>query len=68
MPFVFDNVADPLVQKMTGAGSDIFPLARRVSAAWAAFAATGDPNSNGFPHWPPYSGPDRNVMDHQHRE
>ena len=62
MPFVFDNVANPLVQKMTGAGSDIFPLARRVSTAWAAFAATGDPNSKGFPHWPPYSGQDRNVM------
>jgi para-nitrobenzyl esterase len=62
MPFVFDNVADPLVQKLTGTGSDVFPLARRVSGAWAAFAATGDPNSKGFPHWPPYSGRDRNVM------
>jgi para-nitrobenzyl esterase len=62
MPFVFDNVADPLVQKMTGTGSDVFPLAKRVSGAWTAFAATGDPNSKGFPHWPPYSGRDRNIM------
>jgi para-nitrobenzyl esterase len=62
MPFVFDNVTDPLVQEMTGTGSDVFPLARRVSGAWTAFAATGAPDSKGFPHWPPYSGRDRNVM------
>ena len=62
MPFVFDNVADPLVQKLVGSGADIFPLAERVSGAWAAFAATGDPNSKGFPHWPSYSASDRNVM------
>jgi len=62
MPFVFDNVADPLVQKLCGSGADIFPLAERVSGAWAAFAYTGDPNSKGFPHWPAYSGADRNVM------
>lgn len=62
MPFVFDNVADPLVQKMTGTGPDVMPLAKRVSGAWAAFAATGDPNSQGFPHWAPYSARERNVM------
>ncbi|MGC2331249.1 MAG: carboxylesterase family protein [Candidatus Acidiferrales bacterium] len=62
MPFVFDNVADPLVQKLTGSGPDIFPLADRVSGAWTAFAANGNPDSKGFPHWPPYSTADRNVM------
>jgi len=62
MPFVFDNVEDPLVQKLCGSGADIFPLAERVSGAWAAFAATGNPDSKGFPHWPAYSGADRNVM------
>jgi para-nitrobenzyl esterase len=62
MPFVFDNVSDPLVQKLTGSAPDIFPLAERVSGAWAAFAATGSPNSNGFPRWPAYSAADRNVM------
>jgi len=62
MPFVFDNVGDPIVQKLTGSGSDIFPLAERVSGAWTAFAATGAPDSKGFPHWPPYSAADRNVM------
>ena len=62
MPFVFDNVADPLVQKLCGSGADIYPLAERVSGAWAAFAAAGNPNSKGFPDWPPYSGAHRNVM------
>jgi len=62
MPFVFDNVGDPLVEKLTGSGSDIFPLAKRVSGAWAAFAANGTPDSKGFPHWLPYSAVDRNVM------
>ena len=62
MPFVFDNVSDPLVQKLTGNAPDIFPLAERVSSAWAAFAATGSPNSKGFPRWPAYSAADRNVM------
>jgi para-nitrobenzyl esterase len=62
MPFVFDNVSDPLVQKLTGSAPDIFPLAERVSGAWAAFAATGSPNSKGFPQWPAYSAADRNVM------
>ena len=62
MPFVFNNVGDPLVQKLTGSGSDIFPLAERVSGAWTAFAASGNPDSKGFPDWPPYSAADRNVM------
>ncbi len=62
MPFVFDNVGDPLVQKLTGSAPDIFPLAERVSGAWAAFGATGSPNSKGFPRWPAYSAADRNVM------
>jgi para-nitrobenzyl esterase len=62
MPFVFDNVGDPLVQKLTGSGPDIFPLAEHVSGAWTAFAATGAPDSQGFPHWPPYSAANRNIM------
>jgi para-nitrobenzyl esterase len=62
MPFVFNNVGDPLVQKLTGSGSDIFPLAESVSGAWTAFAASGNPDAKGFPDWLPYSAADRNVM------
>jgi para-nitrobenzyl esterase len=62
MPFVFDNVRDPLVQKLTGSAPDIFPLAERVSDAWVAFARTGKPESTGFSQWPAYSAAARNVM------
>src|SRR5579862_4325342 len=62
MPFVFDNVGDPLVQKLTGGGADTFPLAEHVSDTWVAFARTGSPNSKSFPQWPPYSAADREVM------
>lgn len=62
MPFVFDNVGDPLVQKLTGGGADTFPLAEHVSDTWIAFARTGSPNSKNLPDWPPYSAADREVM------
>jgi para-nitrobenzyl esterase len=62
MPFVFNNVGDPLVQKLTGGGRETFPLGDHVSDTWVAFARTGSPNSKGLPHWPPYSAADREVM------
>ena len=62
MPFVFDNVGDPLVQKLTGGGPETFPLAERVSDTWVAFARTGSPNTKVLPHWPAYSATDREVM------
>ena len=62
MPFVFDNVGDPLVQKLTGGGADTFPLAEQVCDTWVAFASTGNPNSKNFPHWAPHSAADREVM------
>ncbi len=62
MPFVFNNVRDPLVQKLTGGGADTFPLAERVCDTWVAFAHTGSPNSKNLPHWPAYSAADREVM------
>jgi para-nitrobenzyl esterase len=55
-------VSDPLVQKLTGSAPDVFPLAEQVSGTWTAFAATGSPNSKGFPQWPAYSAAGRNVM------
>ena len=62
MPFVFNNVGDPLVQKLTGGGADTFLLAEHVCDTWVAFARTGSPNSKNLPHWPPYSAADREVM------
>lgn len=58
--FVFNNIpiAGPLISKMPEAQT----LADRTSAAWAAFARTGDPNSPGLPKWPAYSATGRDTM------
>jgi para-nitrobenzyl esterase len=58
--FVFDNIkiAGPLISKMPEA----YALAEKTSAAWAAFARTGDPNSPKLPKWPAYSAASRDTM------
>jgi para-nitrobenzyl esterase len=40
-----------------------------MSAAWAQFARTGDPNVPGLPHWPAYDEKQRQTMifDHECR-
>lgn len=60
IPFVFDNIsiAGPLISKMPSAHA----LAARTSAAWAAFARTGDPNTPTLPQWPAYSVSRRDTM------
>jgi para-nitrobenzyl esterase len=60
IPFVFHNiaVARPLISKMPEA----YALAEKVSAAWVAFARTGDPNTPGVPRWPAYSAGSRDTM------
>jgi para-nitrobenzyl esterase len=58
--FVFNNIkiAGPLISKMPEA----FALAEKTSAAWAAFARTGDPNTPKLPKWPAYSASSRDTM------
>ena len=60
IPFVFNNIASagPLIAKMPEA----FALAEKVSAAWAAFAHTGNPNTAKLPKWPAYSAKSRDTM------
>jgi para-nitrobenzyl esterase len=60
VPFVFDNIkiAGPLISKMPEA----YALAEKVSAAWAAFARTGNPNTPGLPKWPANSAKSRETM------
>jgi para-nitrobenzyl esterase len=58
--FVFNNIkiAGPLISKMPKA----YALAEKTSAAWAAFARTGDPNTPKLPKWPSYSAASRDTM------
>lgn len=60
IPFVFNNIkiAGPLISKMPEA----YALADRTSAAWAAFARSGDPNTPQLPKWPAYSATARDTM------
>ena len=60
IPFVFNNIefAGPLISKMPEARA----LAEKVSASWAAFARTGNPNIPQLPTWPAYSVPVRDTL------
>jgi para-nitrobenzyl esterase len=60
IPFVFDNV--DAAKSMTGSGGDRQALADKMSAAWVAFARTGNPNNSQLPNWPPFTLADRAVM------
>lgn len=60
IPFVFNNIdiAGPLISKMPEAHA----LAAKVSAAWVAFARTGNPNVPQLPAWPAYSAATRDTL------
>ncbi len=60
IPFVFNNIeiAGPLISKMPEARA----LAAKLSASWAAFARTGNPNVPQLPPWPAYSVPTRDTL------
>ena len=60
IPFVFNNIAiaGSLISKMPEA----FELATKVSASWAAFARTGNPNVASLPKWPAYAASSRDTM------
>lgn len=60
IPLVFDNVetARPLL----GDGPAPQKLADQMSAAWIAFAKTGNPNTPAIPNWPAYNASDRATM------
>jgi para-nitrobenzyl esterase len=60
LAFVFDNVNTQT--GMIGTGVDLQPLADKVSAAWAAFARTGNPSHPGIPKWPAYDTTSRATM------
>jgi para-nitrobenzyl esterase len=47
---------------MTGSGQDRYALAHKMSAAYAAFARTGNPNHPDLPRWPAFNATDRPTM------
>lgn len=53
IPFAFNNVDE--CASMLGAGQDRYPLATRMSSAFAQFARTGDPNIGDLPNWEPFT-------------
>ncbi len=59
MLFVFDNVA--MAPTFLGRGTDLQPLADKVSGAWTAFARTGNPSQKTLP-WPAYNTHERPTM------
>lgn len=60
IPFVTANVDN--APSMTGTGEDRHALEERMSAAWAAFARTGNPNHGGLPDWPRFDTATRATM------
>jgi para-nitrobenzyl esterase len=56
---VFDNVAQPGAR---AEGPQAQAMADQMSAAFLAFARTGDPNTAAIPRWEPYSLPRRQTM------
>jgi para-nitrobenzyl esterase len=58
--FVFNNIA--LGGNLISKRADAYALAEKVSAAWVAFARSGDPNVSQLPKWPSYSSARRDTM------
>ncbi|MEQ1760316.1 MAG: carboxylesterase family protein [Vicinamibacterales bacterium] len=59
LPFVFDNAA--AVPEMVGRGAELVALAEQVTAAWVAFARTGNPSVAGR-SWPAFEARTRPTM------
>ena len=60
IPFAFDSV--DLATTMVGNGPERQPLADKMSAAWVAFARSGNPNHKGIPNWKPFDADQRATM------
>jgi len=60
IPFVFENV--DIAESMVGSSPERYPLADKMSGAWAAFARTGNPNYKGLPKWHPFDANNRATM------
>ena len=62
VPFVFGTLDEPAAQHLVPPGSPVGRLSEQMQDAWAAFARTGSPRTQGLPDWDPYSVPRRRTM------
>jgi para-nitrobenzyl esterase len=60
IPLVFDRVEAN--RAFVGPGPEPQVMADRMSAAWLAFARSGDPSTPALPAWPPYEAGRRSTM------
>lgn len=60
IPLVFDNIAQP--GSLTGSTTEAQRTADQMSAAFIAFARTGNPNHPDLPQWRPYELDRRSTM------
>jgi para-nitrobenzyl esterase len=60
LPLVFNNIESS--RSMVGPGPDPQKVADQMSAAWIAFARSGNPNAEGLPQWRPYDLKNRATM------
>lgn len=60
VPLAFDTVESSRV--FLGPGPEPQVMAKQMSAAWLAFARTGNPNTPVLPKWPPYEPTKRATM------
>lgn len=60
LPLVFNNIENS--RSMVGPGPEPQRVADQMSAAWVAFARSGNPNTEGLPEWRPYNNKSRATM------
>ena len=60
IPFAMENTA--ITESMNGSGKDLQPLSDKMSAAFVAFARTGNPNTKLLPKWEPFTLEKRGMM------
>jgi para-nitrobenzyl esterase len=60
VPFAMQN--HKIAHMELGTGPELQPFADKMSGAWAAFAASGNPNHRLIPNWPAYDTATRATM------